>query len=99
MLLLLLLLLLRRPVGSMGRRLKEVFGSKVAFGLEGGYNLQVGHVRFLYCRASSDCVSTQKLVCTAVVPAAQLDIKDPFRVIFSSFCCESDPVSTLHEEW
>lgn len=27
--------------GSMGRRLKEVFGSKVAFGLEGGYNLQV----------------------------------------------------------
>ena len=24
----------------IGRRLKEVFGKKVAFGLEGGYNLQ-----------------------------------------------------------
>eukprot|EP00903_Cladosiphon_okamuranus_P011457 g10791.t1 len=27
--------------GRMGRRLKDVFGSNVAFGLEGGYNLQV----------------------------------------------------------
>eukprot|EP00904_Undaria_pinnatifida_P010795 jgi/Undpi1/6846/HiC_scaffold_21.g09322.m1 len=27
--------------GRIGRRLKEVFGKKVAFGLEGGYNLQV----------------------------------------------------------
>lgn len=30
--------------GRMGKRLKDVFGSKVAFGLEGGYNLQVGRV-------------------------------------------------------
>ena len=51
----------------------------------------VGHPRIVLVH--------MKLVCTAVVPAAQLDIKDPFRVIFSSFCCESDPVSTLHEEW
>lgn len=28
----------------MGKRLKEVFGRKVAFGLEGGYNLQVGRL-------------------------------------------------------
>ncbi|CAN0389616.1 unnamed protein product, partial [Scytosiphon promiscuus] len=25
----------------MGKRLQDVFGGKVAFGLEGGYNLQV----------------------------------------------------------
>ncbi|CAM9630866.1 unnamed protein product [Ectocarpus sp. 6 AP-2014] len=30
-----------KDYGRMGKRLKEVFGSKVAFGLEGGYNLQV----------------------------------------------------------
>lgn len=63
----------------MGKRLEQVFGRKVAFGLEGGYNLQVYTAEY--------CCSCQAYMIVPYIYARSYARAVPgSRFVFVAFC-------------